>query len=176
MFKDHNKHLIWLILLINLGILIIAWYATDKLIQENVKFLGLSANGSTKAVIISLLIAFNYYSIRSILKHDTSNQKMITDIELKRIEQDKQDIQIQIIVHEKGNQTAYINTPTIKINFPTEIKIFTANPVNIILPRTIIGKELILNAEKVGYRTRKPLVYFIENNDKPIYIYLIQDK
>lgn len=165
-----------MILLINLGILIIAWHAIDKLIQENVKFLGLSSNGSPKAVIISLLIAFDYYSIHSILKHDTSNQKMITDIELKRIEQDKQDIQIHIIIHEKGNQTAYINTPTIKINFPTDIKIFIENPININLPRSIIGKELILNAEKVGYRTLNPLIYFVENNDKPIYIYRIQDK
>lgn len=99
---------------------------------------------------------------------------MITDIELKRIEQDNQEIIIQIIVHEKGNQTAYINTPTIKINLPTEIKIYTANPVNIILPRSIIGKELILNAEKVGYKPRKPLIYFIENNEKPLYIPLIR--
>jgi hypothetical protein len=176
MFKDNNKQLIFLIFIINFGILIIAWYATDKLIQENIKFLGMSANGSTKVAIIALLVAFNFYSIRALLKYDSGKQKLITDIELKRIEKDLQEIQIQIIVHISGDQTAYINTPTIKINLPTEIKIFNTNPVNIILPRSIIGKEIILNAEKVGYKQRKPKIYYIENNDKPVYISLVAMK
>lgn len=176
MFKDSNKQLIFLIFIINLGILIIAWYATDKLIQENVKFLGMSANGSTKVAIIALLVAFNFYTIRSIIKHDTNKHKLITDIELKRIEKDQQEIQFQIIVHVSGDRTAYINNPTIKINLPTEIKIFNTNPVNIILPRSIIGKELILNAEKVGFKQRKPIIFFAENNDKPVYISLLPMK
>jgi hypothetical protein len=173
MFKDYNRHLIFSILIFDIAVLIFTWYATNKLIQENVTFLGVSANGSTKVAIIALLTAFNFYTIRSFLKYNSEKHKLISDVELKRISKSRDDIIIQIIVHIKGDKTAYINNPVIKINLPTEIKVFNTNPVSFVLSRSLIGKEIIINAEKAGYKLRKPINYQIENNDKPFYIALI---
>jgi len=66
MFKEYNRHLIFSILIFDIAVLIFTWFATNKLIQENVTFLGVSANGSTKVAIIALLTAFNFYTICSI--------------------------------------------------------------------------------------------------------------
>jgi len=96
MFKDYNRHLIFSILIFDIAVLIFTWYATNKLIQENVTFLGVSANGSTKVAIIALLTAFNFYTIRSFFKYNSEKHKLISDVELKRI--------IQVWKEEKVNQ------------------------------------------------------------------------
>jgi len=67
-------------------------------------------------------------------------------------------------------------TSIIKIKFPTEIKIFNSNPVHIILQRYIIGIEIILNAEKTGFKLRNPIICIIENRNIMDYASLISMK
>lgn len=154
-------------LIISISLCIIAYYTFDSLIPSNIEFGNFKASGVSKVGIIALMIILNMIVIRRVVKSDEIQSKL--DNNLKKTELEL-DIIIQVIVHEKKNETKFIDNPEIILILPNDTKKTTSNPSNFSIPRRYIGAEIKISASKVGYDEIIPITLSLNDNNKPLYI------